>query len=361
MDKKFDVCLVMPPIANIRYSSLALSLLKSCLINEGISCTIDYASMRFARLFGLYNCSQFQAKRTIYFHHMPEVIFSEFAGIKPRKDVNELIKVILEEPKTVPEHLKSPEALKNFLDELRIAAGKTVDETVEKILSFDAKIVGLTSSFRQECASLAIMKKVKEMNPSVTTMIGGANCMGTAGIAVLKKFKFVDYVFLGEADDVFADICRHILDGEKDFKMPYGLLRQGGEIPEKVPHRIITNMSKVPSPEADDFFAALKENFTDDEIKKISPVIMTEGSRGCWWGEKHSCTFCGLNGLVKTYRQKTPQRIADELNAITDRYGNYEVWFSDCILSRPAREGTAKTFERTKRKTAFVHRNKIKS
>lgn len=294
----------MPPIADIKYSSLASSLLKSCLINAGISCTIDYASIRFARLFGLYNCSQFLGVGTIYFKYIPEIIFSEFAGIKPRKDIDELIKIILKSPRSLPEHLKSPEALKNFLDELRIAAEKTVDETVEKIFSLDAKIVGLTSSFRQECASLAIMKKVKEINPSVTTMIGGANCMGTAGIAVLKKFKFVDYVFLGEADDVFADICRHILDGEKDFKMPYGLLRQGGEIPEKVPHRVIMNMNEVPSPEADDFFEALKENFTDDEIKKISPIIMAEGSRGCWWGEKHSCTFCGLNGLVKTYKQK---------------------------------------------------------
>lgn len=114
----------MPPIANIRYSSLALSLLKSCLINEGISCTVDYASMRFANLFGLYNCSQFLGPRTLYFQYMPEIIFSEFAGIKPRKDINELIKVILEAPKTVPEHLKSREALKNFLDELRIAAKK---------------------------------------------------------------------------------------------------------------------------------------------------------------------------------------------------------------------------------------------
>lgn len=64
---------------------------------------------------------------------------------------------------------------------------KTIDETTEKILSLDAKIVGLTSSFRQECASLAIMKKLKEINPSINTIIGGANCMGTAGIAVLKK------------------------------------------------------------------------------------------------------------------------------------------------------------------------------
>ena len=343
----------MPPIANIRYSSLALSLLKSCLINAGISCTIDYASMRFARLFGLYNHSQFQAKRTIYFHYMPEVIFSEFAGIKPRKDIDELIKIILESPRSLPEHLKSYEALKNFLDELRIAAKKTIDETVEKILSFDSKIVGLTSSFKQECASLAIMKKVKEINPSVTTIIGGANCMGTAGIAVLKKFKFIDYVFLGEADDVFADICRHILDGEKDFRMPYGLLRQGGEIPEKVPHRVIMNMNEVPSPEADDFFEALKENFTDDEIKKISPIIMAEGSRGCWWGEKHSCTFCGLNGLVKTYRQKTPQRIADELNYIVNRYGNHEIWFSDCILSRPAGKELPEILSGRKEKCAY--------
>ena len=63
---------------------------------------------------------------------------------------------------------------------------------------------------------------------------------------------------------------------------------------------------------------------------------MTEGSRGCWWGEKHSCTFCGLNGIIKTYRAKTPERIADELEYLTGRYGNQTIFFSDNIMSREA-------------------------
>ena len=160
--------------------------------------------------------------------------------------------------------------------------------------------------------------------------------MGTAGRASLKKFPCIDYICLGEADEFFADVCRKILNGEKDFPLPYGLLRHGEAIPKVLPHRITMDMNKAPIVDADDFFAALKENFTDEEIKLIAPVLMTEGSIGCWCGEKHSCTFCGLNGIIKTYRAKTPERIADELEYLTGRYGNQTIFFSDNIMSREA-------------------------
>ena len=34
------------------------------------------------------------------------------------------------------------------------------------------------------------------------------------------------------------------------------------------------------------------------------PVDVVETSRGCWWGERSHCTFCGLNGMGMTYRSK---------------------------------------------------------
>ena len=36
--------------------------------------------------------------------------------------------------------------------------------------------------------------------------------------------------------------------------------------------------------------------------RTFAPVLPFETSRGCWWGERAHCTFCGLNGLTMQYR-----------------------------------------------------------
>jgi magnesium-protoporphyrin IX monomethyl ester (oxidative) cyclase len=36
-------------------------------------------------------------------------------------------------------------------------------------------------------------------------------------------------------------------------------------------------------------------------------VLLYETSRGCWWGERAHCTFCGLNGATMNYRSMRPE------------------------------------------------------
>ena len=38
--------------------------------------------------------------------------------------------------------------------------------------------------------------------------MGGANCEGEMGVETLRAFPFVDCVVSGEADAIFADMCR---------------------------------------------------------------------------------------------------------------------------------------------------------
>ena len=47
--------------------------------------------------------------------------------------------------------------------------------------------------------------------------------------------------------------------------------------------------------------------------KKYDKVVVIEFSRGCWWGQIHPCTFCGLNGKINIYREKSPQRLLEEI------------------------------------------------
>ena len=64
----------------------------------------------------------------------------------------------------------------------------------------------------------------------------------------------------------------------------------------------------------------------------VEPKLVLEGSRGCWWGEKHHCTFCGLNGSFMEFRSKRPQDFLDEILAFAERHRLLDIYVVDNIL-----------------------------
>ena len=88
-------------------------------------------------------------------------------------------------------------------------------------------------------------------------------------------------------------------------------------------------MDALPYPDFDDYFARLARSPLEDEIEGL---LFFETSRGCWWGQKHHCKFCGLNGSTLTYRSKDPQRAVDELRYLHRRHGATKACSADNIL-----------------------------
>ena len=57
----------------------------------------------------------------------------------------------------------------------------------------------------------------------------------------------------------------------------------------------------------------LRRSSTRTGCRALEAERFFETSRGCWWGERMHCTFCGLNGATMSYRSKSPRRAVDEL------------------------------------------------
>jgi ribosomal peptide maturation radical SAM protein 1 len=64
----------------------------------------------------------------------------------------------------------------------------------------------------------------------------------------------------------------------------------------------------------------------------VLPTLLLETSRGCWWGAKSHCTFCGLNGGTMAFRSKGSRRALDELEYLVDRWRTELVEAVDNIL-----------------------------
>src|SRR5262249_30904202 len=94
--------------------------------------------------------------------------------------------------------------------------------------------------------------------------------------------------------------------------------------------RLVSDLDALPYPDFDEYFANFE--FPDSDHAATLGITM-ESSRGCWWGEKHHCVFCGLNGQAMKYRSKSAQRTADEMRYLVETYGVDKIMMSDNIMS----------------------------
>jgi magnesium-protoporphyrin IX monomethyl ester (oxidative) cyclase len=177
--------------------------------------------------------------------------------------------------------------------------------------------------FAQNVASFALARRVKARNPGCTIVVGGANCEASMGREIATHVDAVDYVFSGPALESFPEFVRLTRDGHLAGRHELaGVFSKHNRVrpaagpaalePEPddaspVVALVGTELSidtEVPL-DYDGFLATLEQNFPTGGIE---PALLFETSRGCWWGERAHCTFCGLNSDSMGYRSMSPDK-----------------------------------------------------
>ena len=349
-----DVCLVTMPYASPTRPSMALGLLQAILAEGGISASVAYANLWFAERTGL-------RRYSLCASNLPIVFLAgewTFAGAAfpddPRRAERdaEYLRQIRAASDGFPQVWSGARGSEFTADllALREAATAFVDEAAHRVLATGATIVGCTSTFEQHVASLALLRRVRELDPGVITMLGGANCETVMGEATHRCFPWVDYVVSGEADGLVTELCQLALTRGRDVpaaELPRGVLgpahreeagQPGGAGARPAGHRkprhqlpraLFADLDSLPTPRYDDYFDTLATSSIGPNVR---PGLPLESSRGCWWGAVHQCTFCGLNGTSLGYRSKSPERVLAEVHELEDRYGVTDFEAVDNIL-----------------------------
>ena len=207
-----------------------------------------------------------------------------------------------------------------------------LQRSCDEILASGASVVGFTSSFSQNVASLALAQILKQRNPSLAIVFGGANCDGPMGEAIHRAFPWVDVVVRGEAERIVPDLMRDLVTGGPVRPQPGLCYRQDGRS-VAVPQTggLDVTMDDIPTPSFDEYFERLAQTSFAAEIAPDIQLVY-ESARGCWWGAKSHCTFCGLNGTSMAFRSKSPARVLEELVALARRYQRLDIRMVDNIL-----------------------------
>ncbi|MCP5053929.1 MAG: RiPP maturation radical SAM protein 1, partial [bacterium] len=137
-----------------------------------------------------------------------------------------------------------------------------------------------------------------------------------------------DWVFNGEADISFPRACTQWFDGKPPEGISGVAYRHNDRIIEQSTGQS-PDMDSLSYPDFNDYFNALKKN-APSYLPHV-PIAL-ELSRGCWWGKKSQCVFCGLNCTTLRYRRKSPGRAEDEIKTLTARYKVDKVILTDSIL-----------------------------
>jgi len=313
---------VATPFLPEHQPALGVSSLSAVLKQHGISSDIRYLNIDYAAYIGE-ELHKFITTANPPNFLVGEMIFAEALwGRDDRlwREYEEKILKSWEDPAYVNRRPKNLEFLLASISRLRSCALTTVQRWALEILADMPRIVGFTSTFQQNMASLALAKELRRQksNRELTILFGGANCEGDMGRAIAENFPFVDHVVSGEGESAILNVV-NAATAEKGA--------QARNCPRWSTGPMVQKIDDLPIPDFQDYFAAIKKTNIGIKIN-----LVAESSRGCWWGMKSHCTFCGLNGQTMQFRSKEPRRFAEELRTLSRLYGPTYFAMADNIL-----------------------------
>ena len=316
------------PFDSTRRPHLALSQLREVLSGQGIAVEIEYANLDFARVIGPHNYNLI-AEQYPTAMLLGDALFSESAFSRKVDWSNFINNALLRSDRFDAPHLN------HLIEILPRLSNATTQWTRDRCVQLDLQsydLVGFSTTFNL-LPALAFSREIKRRNPRLKIVFGGSHCDGLLGPAVLKQFPWIDFVCSGESELLLADLVKALANDQPAFDTLAGLSwrgRDGGAHAANGRARR-PNLAELPQPHFRDWLAQRRNIRFEDRHHPEFPV---ETSRGCWFGEKSHCTFCGLNGEGMAFRSKPAAQAYDEIAALHNS-GASRVFAVDNIMPQP--------------------------
>jgi hypothetical protein len=178
----------------------------------------------------------------------------------------------------------------------------------------------------QLAAAFTLARVVKEVDPRIQVVIGGAFFSTIPGVLLRQKtgsnlFKHVDAFVFNEGELPLLRIARDVLSGNPPAPGPNVLLPRQRALTYEPRHCLAASEIARPA-------------FGPGAVKKyFRPVsrVPVEVSRGCYWGK---CSFCNLaTGSNERYRAIPVEKVLSDIEALTREQDASCVLFSTLAMA----------------------------
>lgn len=313
-----DALIIVPPFAGLDRPSLGVHVLQACAKARGVDVRVFYANLLLGAEVGepTYQAVCYGPSGAL----LGERFFAAAAyDIPPFGHDDAYVSYFSDRTGAADDEV---EIDLTELMRLQPHVAEWLDAVAAQVVAQQYPVVGCTTTFEQTSASIALLRRIKRLRPDTVTILGGANCDGEMARGICGLSDAVDYVFAGECEEVFPAFMEEVLAGRPPAE------------------RVIVGapcnaLETLPTPEFSEYYTQLAAVLPDSELAKGELVLLPyESSRGCWWGAKHHCTFCGLNAQTMQHREKSADRVIEELRQLLTSHPTRKVCVVDNIMPR---------------------------
>jgi len=200
-----------------------------------------------------------------------------------------------------------------------------IDEVTDaKLAEHQPDLVGCTLLTTTLPASLHILRRAKQRNPKVLTVLGGPGPIMGAGAdspdthRILKKCPWIDNVVIGEGEILLDALHRDALPRRKVLSLRDVPPLAGSDGAATITRQgLIADLSSLPTPD----YAGLSV----DSYPKLSVGV----SRGC----AYQCSFCYETTYWKRYRKRPIDSALRDLKALRERHDRTRFFLCDSLAN----------------------------
>ncbi|MCB9480102.1 MAG: radical SAM protein, partial [Deltaproteobacteria bacterium] len=189
---------------------------------------------------------------------------------------------------------------------------------LKQIAEHPAPVIGLSTNTANYRFTVETARRLKEMAPEKTIVIGGTGISNSFDVEELTPTD-ADYLFFGEADMGIAKFVRAVVD-KKDPGDIEGLIKVGTEFTySSVQRAIVEKGLKVANP------TMIELNLNEYSSSAV-PLL---ASRGC----VRRCTFCNDHQIYQKYRYREAEDVFKDMEWHVKNRGTSHFAFLDLLLN----------------------------
>lgn len=180
----------------------------------------------------------------------------------------------------------------------------------QELISFHPQVVGVTGYTTDVYNNINILKKVKEFDSTILTIVGGHHAT-----IIPKDFdkEVVDVIVIGEGEITFKELIDAYEKGQNFEKIKGLAFRKNDKLIFTQPREMPSNLDALPLPARH-----LTEKYRQKYFRSNwRPVTSLMTSKGC----PFRCDFCALWKITNgKYLIRSPESVVSELSTIKEKY-----------------------------------------
>ncbi len=186
------------------------------------------------------------------------------------------------------------------------------EETIQRIMKSNAKIIGLTSTTSTIDITFRLCKKIKKKDTSKIIVVGGVHITFLPEKS-LRKCPEIDYIVIGEGEKIFYNLVKAIKTKKNVKKIKGIAFIERGKFIQTPPEELIKDLNQLSFPARDllpnNLYKPGSEFDIGCEGEEYTEIIT---SRGC----PNKCVYCSSAHFWKRLRIRSVENIFQEIKEV---------------------------------------------